>query len=66
MGSLTDTGVCTPPATPKWRDVDPRIPGSGRDLATQKRRLERQLRRDGWSRAAAVAEVARRYDADRT
>lgn len=49
---------------PTWRDVDPRCPGSRRQLAEQKRRLERQLRAAGWSRAAAVAEVARRYAED--
>lgn len=30
-------------------------------IAEQKRQLERKLRADRWSRAAAVAEVARRF-----
>jgi hypothetical protein len=47
----------------KWRDVDPRTPGSAADLSVQKRRLEKQLRANGWSRSAAVTEVARRYAA---
>lgn len=47
----------------KWRDVDPRTPGSAVDLALQKRRLEKQLRADGWSHKAARTEVARRYAA---
>lgn len=46
---------------PNWRDIDPRCPGSRRQLAEQKRRLERRLRADGWSKAAAIAEVSRRY-----
>lgn len=47
----------------QWRDVDRRTPGSIIDLAVQKRRLEKQLRADGWSRKAAAAEVSRRYAA---
>lgn len=46
-----------------WRDVDPRTPGSAADLAVQKRRLEKKLRAEGWSRNAALTEVARRYAA---
>lgn len=48
-------------ATPRWREVDPRSPGTKLDLAQQKRRLEKQLRADGWSQAAAKTEVGRRY-----
>lgn len=44
-----------------WRPADPRVPGSVRRLAEQKRALERKLRADGWSKAAAVAEVSRRF-----
>jgi hypothetical protein len=47
-----------------WRLTDPRSPGSVRRLAEQKRQLERQLRADGWSKAAAVTEVSRRFQDD--
>lgn len=51
-------------AVPDWRPADPRVRGSVRRLAEQKRALERRLRADGWSKAAAVAEVARRFAKD--
>jgi len=47
--------------TPLWREVDPRAPGSSLNLAIQKRLFEKKLRADGWSKAAAIAEVGKRY-----
>jgi len=48
------------------RAIVTNIPGSqaqaDANFAKEKRQLEHQLRADGWSRAAAVAEVARRLN----
>jgi len=44
------------------RAVIAHVPGSALHLAKNKRLLEKQLRADGWSRAAAVAEVSRRFN----
>lgn len=44
------------------RAVAARIPGSEINRAVEKRRLERALRADGWSRAAAKTETQKRHD----
>ena len=46
------------------REIAAQIPGTEINLARQKRKLEKQLRVDGYSRAAAVAIVARRFRKD--
>jgi hypothetical protein len=44
------------------RAIVARIPGSEINIAVEKRRLERDLRADGWSRAAAKTETQRRHN----
>lgn len=36
------------------------VPGTVANVAAEKRRIEKQLRADGWSRRAACAEAAKR------
>jgi hypothetical protein len=43
------------------RDVLALVPGTKAHIAAEKRRVERALRAAGWSRSAAVADVARRH-----
>lgn len=43
------------------REIDAHIPGTEINLARQKRKLERELRAQGYSRAAAVAIVSKRF-----
>jgi len=48
------------------RAIAAQIPGSAVNIAREKRELERQLRADGWSRAAAKAETHKRYVAGKS